>query len=223
MILDTADNIKIGSSRVDKIIRGSTTLFVDFTFLLNTCVLFNDGKPLFHPTEAEVTTYSVNTNNSYVRNTDGQIVELQNWPTNDDYKKAIIDSNGDDIGFFSFRATESELSTGQRAQLRNGTLPPGVTLNDRWTSTITENSSLQEGRTFRILLVRINNNSVVNHTNETSALGTYNLIDLFNNNHPLPQDNGYYAFIFSFGGMQIYEGSFLADDTRYNLFYAKVA
>ena len=196
---------------------------LDFNVLLNTCVLFNDGKPLFHPTVAEATTYGVNINNSYVRNIDEQIVELQNWPTNDDYKKAIIDSNGDDIGFFSFRAVESELTSIQRSQLINGTLPSGVTLSDRWQSTIKENTSLQKGSTFKILFVRINNNSVVNNTNETSALGTYNLIDLFNNNHPLPQNDGYYVFIFSFGGMQIYEGVFSAEDTRYNLFYAKVA
>ena len=208
--------------------------FIDFTFLLNNCVLFNGGEPLFHPDEDEADSYGIvgfdaADNKSYVKNTAGQIVELQNWPTVDGYKKAIIDSTGNDVGDLSFRGGGG-IETAQRAALRNGgsdiVSETGFSdLNDgQFTSSITENSSLQGGSDFSVLFIQARNETIVRHTNETSALGTYNLIDLFNNNHDVPTDDGYYVFVFSFGGMQAPStGDFEADDTRYNLFYAKVA
>jgi hypothetical protein len=200
--------------------------FIDFTFLLNTCVLFNEDAlgrkiPLFKPKSEEVTLYGADENKSYVRNLDGQLVELQNWPTVDGFKKAIVDSSGEDIGDFSFRG--QAITTGpQRIQLRTGMVPPGVTSSDQWSSTIGETAPIRYGSDFKVLFIQTRNGTIVRHNNESSGLGTYSLINLFNNNHSVPADDGYYVFIFSFGGIQVYGGSFFADDTRYNLFYAKV-
>lgn len=195
--------------------------FIDFTFLLNTCVLFNGNKPLFNPKSEEATYYNVDEDKSYVKNTNGQTIELQNWPTVDGFKKAIIDSSGEDIGDFSFRG-QATTTTAQRAQLRNGTVAPGASTDDQWSSTIGETAPLTYGSTFRVLFIQTRNGIIVRHTNESSALGTYSLINLFKNNHSVPANDGYYVFIFSFGGIQIYGGNFFPDDTRYNLFYAKV-
>ena len=194
--------------------------------------------PLFHPKEEEATRYGIIDSSStesqieealrksYVKNTVGQIIEPQNWPTKDGFKKAIIDSIGNDIGDFSFRGSAGADSD-QRTQLRNNSeaaldAAAEVSLEDRFSSTIGENSILQKGRDFKILFIQTRNGTVVRHTNENSAgaVPTYSLISLFNNNHSVPADDGYYVFIFSFGGLQA--GTFHADDTRYNLFYAKV-
>ena len=206
--------------------------FIGFTFLLNTCVNFNDNQPLFHPDDDAAANYGIAgfdpaDNKSYVKNTAGQIVELQNWPNTDGFNKTILNSSGDDIGTFSFRGSGFTDST-QRLQLRNSSAAAmsaiaSVTSDDQFSNSIKENSSLQQGSDFRILFIKTSNGNVVRHTNETSALGTYNLINLFMNNHSVPADDGYYVFIFSFGAMKIPStGNFIPDDTRYNLFYAKV-
>ncbi len=101
-------------------------------------------------------------------------------------------------------------------------VPPGVTSSDQWSSTIGETAPIRYGSDFKVLFIQTRNGTIVRHNNESSGLGTYSLINLFNNNHSVPADDGYYVFIFSFGGIQVYGGSFFADDTRYNLFYAKV-
>ena len=207
--------------------------FIDFTFLLNNCVNFNGNGPLFHPSEEEATNFGIADfeeadNKSYVKNTIGQLVELQNWPNTDGFNKTILNSSGDDIGTFSFR-TSGFLQAAERLQLRNNAAAAissaaNVTDEELFSSSIKENSTLQDGSDFRILFIKTSNGAIVRHTNETSALGTYNLIDLFNNNHSVPANDGYYVFVFSFGGMKTPStGDFEADDTRYNLFYAKVA
>lgn len=198
---------------------------VDLTFTGTGSLAF----PLFHPKDEEATRYSVDEEKSYVKNTVGQIVELQNWPTKSalgGFKKAIIDSTGNDVGDQSFRG-QAVTTSEQRLELRNNSAAAtsadaATSSSDQWSSTIGETAPLQAGSDFRVLFIKTSNGTIVRHTNETSALGTYNLIDLFKNNHSVPATDGYYVFIFSFGGMQVYGGNFFPDDTRYNLFYAKV-
>ncbi|MAK56588.1 MAG: hypothetical protein CML17_12220 [Pusillimonas sp.] len=199
--------------------------------IVSNFVNFNGNGPLFHPTVAEAGAYGVDRNKSWVKTNDGTLINPVIWPTNGGYKKAIINSsNNTDIGFFSFRASSTVPGAGlngpQRSQMHVRSASFG---NKKYYSTIGENKNpdkqLRRGSTFRVLAVRISNGVIIDNNNEESpGQRAVPLITLFTNNHPLPQDDGYYVFIFSFGIMYEQQTGMLdEDDSRYNLFYAKVA
>jgi len=189
-------------------------------------VFFNGGNALFHPDDDESTQYGVDKDLSWVKNSDGTFINPQIWPTNGGYKKAIISGGDTDIGFFSFRAsntvTGNDLSRAQRVQMHVRSAVPG----QKYYSSIGENrdadTQLRRGKSFEVLPIRIRNGVITDNGNQSSpGQRGVDLITLFTENHPLPQDDGYYVFIFSFGYMR-YSGQ-TEDDSRYNLFYAKVA
>ena len=217
----------LGLEGGDKILQENSfkiLLEVPFTMqeVIDQFVLFNNGKALFRPSASEATTYGVNEGDPYVKNSDGDFVLLQNWPTNDNYKKAILDSKGKDIGSFAFRGSGT-LTKPQRIQLY---VLPELNGIER-SSNIEESTPLRRGKRFSILPLRILHGEVVDNGVGRTPLGTYKLINLFTDNHPMPASDGYYVFIFSFGYMTGVHASTGAkytskDDTRYNLFYAKV-
>ena len=205
----------------------SGNIVYSMTEIRNNFVFFNSGNALFHPDDDEASQYGVNKDLSWVKNSDGTFINPQIWPTNGGYKKAIIvNGSNTDIGFFSFRASNTvdgdELSRAQRVQMHVRSAIPG----QKYYSTIGENRNantlLRRGKSFEVLPIRISNGAIIDNGNQTSpGQRGVSLLELFTENHPLPQDDGYYVFIFSFGYMK-YSGQ-SSDDSRYNLFYAKVA
>ena len=210
----------------------SANVYYSMTEIVSNFVNFNGNGPLFHPSVSEASTYGVDRNKSWVKTSDGTFINPQNWPTNDGYKKAIIKSSDNtDVGFLSFRAsstvTGDELNGPQRRQMHVRSSLAG---NPTYYSTIGENKNpdkqLRRGSAYVLLPMRISNGAIIDHGNEQSPAGrAVDLITLFTKNHPLPQDDGYYVFIFSFGFMRDNSDFSLLDDddSRYNLFYAKVA
>ena len=100
----------------------SGNVYYSMTEIESKFVNFNGNGALFHPSAAEASLYGVDRNKSWVKNSDGTLINPVIWPTNDGYKKAIINSsNNTDIGFFSFRASSTVPAAGldgpQRSQM----------------------------------------------------------------------------------------------------------
>jgi hypothetical protein len=88
---------------------------------------------------------------------------------------------------------------------------------------------LAAGHRYKLLAVRIKDGQIFDywkgnkgmnlHINAPGDYG-YPIIDVLKNVHPLPAEDGYYVFVFSFGYIT---GEGTIDDTAYHCFFAKVA